>query len=46
MDGGAVERVLAIANAQEPGGLLKGLGADAGDLLSCDRERNFPCSSR
>ena len=30
MDGGHVERVIAVADAQEAGGLLKGFGADAG----------------
>ena len=33
MDGGAVERVLAVADAKEAGGLLEGFGADAGDLV-------------
>ena len=33
MDGGAVQRVFAIANAQETGGLLKRLGADAGNFV-------------
>ena len=29
----AIERILAIANAQEAGCLLKGLGADAGNFI-------------
>ena len=31
MHRGAVERIVAVANAQESGGLLEGLGADAGN---------------
>ncbi len=30
MNGGDVERVIAVADSQEAGGLLEGLGADAG----------------
>ncbi len=41
MDGGEVEGVFAVADAQEAGGLLEGLGADTGDLLSWVRERKL-----
>ena len=33
MDGGAVERVLAVPDAQEADGLLAGFGADTGNLV-------------
>ncbi len=33
MDGGAVEGVLAVSDAQEAGGLLEGFGADTGNLV-------------
>ena len=33
VDGGGVERLVAVADAQEAGGLLEGLGAEAGHLL-------------
>ena len=33
MDGGAVERVLAVSDAKEAGGLLEGFGADTGNLV-------------
>ena len=33
MDGSAIQRILAVADAQETGGLLEGLGADAGNFV-------------
>ena len=32
MDGRHVERIVAVADAQKAGGLLEGLGADAGNF--------------
>jgi hypothetical protein len=46
MDGSAIQRILAVADAQETGSLLMRFGTDAGTLLSCLRERKRPCSSR
>ena len=33
MDSRAVQRILAVADAQESGGLLERFGADAGDFV-------------
>ena len=46
MNGRHVQRVVAITDAQEAGGLLEVLGPMPGTLRNCTRERKRPFSFR